>query len=196
MLPMLDKLLAFQFGGFYGGDVGNLLAYWEQIGVFSYVLPFLLIFAVVFGILMKIRVFGDNRGLNAVIALVIGLLALQFELVPIFFSEIFPRVGVALSIILVLLVLAGLFLDPDNKAVNYGLLAVGVIIFLAVLVKTAGFLGWYSGYWWYANWPSILLGIVVIAIFFAIINSVGPRPRIPDMRGFWAQPAQPVPPRP
>ncbi len=182
---MLESLLSFQFGGFYGGTVGNLLSQWEQAGVFSYVLPFLLIFAVIFGILSKIKVFGDNRTLNSIIALVIGLLALQFELVPIFFSEIFPRVGVALSIILVFLILAGLFLDPDNKAVNYGLLGVGVITFLAVLIKTSGYLGWYSGYWWYANWPSILIGIVVIGIFFAIINSVGTPKQIPDMYGLW-----------
>src|SRR3972149_1849 len=182
---MLEHILGFQFGGFYAGDFGNLLAYWEQLGVFSYVLPFLLIFAVIFGVLMKIEVFGQNKGLNAVIALVIGLLSLQFEMVPIFFSEIFPRVGVALSIILVLLVLAGLFLDPNNKAVNYGLLGVGVIVFLAVLVKTAGYLGWYSGYWWYANWPSILIGLVVLGIFFAIINSAGPKTKVPDLYGLW-----------
>ncbi len=172
---MLEHVLSFQFGGFYGGDVGNLLSYWEQLGVFSYVLPFLLIFAVVFGILTKIKVFGENKGLNAVIALVVGLLALQYEFVPLFFSEIFPRVGVALSIILVLLVLVGLFIDPDSKAINYGLLAVGVIIFLSVLINTAGYLGWYSAYWWYVNWPSILLGVIVIGIFFAIINSASPK---------------------
>jgi len=177
-----------QVAGFYGGTVGNILAYWEQAGVFSYILPFLLIFAVIFGILMKIKVFGDNRSLNAVIALVVGLLALQFDLVPVFFSEIFPRVGVALSILLTLLVLVGLFLDPNSKYVSYGLLGVGVIIFLAVLVKTAGYLGWYSAYWWSAYWPQAVLGMVVLGIFFAIINSAGPRKDLPEMRGFWAQP--------
>jgi len=177
---MFESLLSFQFGGFYGGTIGNLLAYWEQLGVFSYVLPFLLIFAIVFGILMKIRVFGENRSLNAIIALVIGLLALQFDLVPIFFSEIFPRVGVALSILLTLIVLLGLFFDPNQKYLNYGLLAIGVIIFISVLIKTAGSLGWYSGYWWYANWPSILLGIIILGIFFAVINSVGERADLPD----------------
>ena len=182
MLEVLESVLSLQFGGFYGGDVGNLFAYWEQLGVFSYVLPFLLIFAVVFGILAKIKVFGENRGLNAVIALVVGLLALQYELVPVFFSEIFPRVGVALSIILVLLVLVGLFIDPDSKAINYGLLAVGVIIFLSVLIKTAGFIGWYSAYWWYVNWPSILLGVIVIGIFFAIINSASPKGKTSDLK--------------
>jgi len=188
---MFEHFLSFQFGGFYGGEIGNLLAYWEQLGVFSYLLPFLLIFAVVFGIFTKIKVLGENRTLNAVIALVVGLLALQFELVPIFFSEIFPRVGVAIAIILVLLVLTGLFLDPDNKAVNWGLLVAAGIIFFSVLIKTAGYLGWYSAYWWYVNWPSILIGVVVIVIFFAIISSAGGSGTggsHGDYRGFWAGP--------
>lgn len=185
---MLESLLSFQFGGFYGGNIGSLLATWEQAGVFSYVLPFLLIFAIVFGILMKIKVFGDNKGLNTVIALVIGLLALQFELVPIFFSEIFPRVGIALSVILTLLILVGLFLDPDNKAVNYGLLGVGVIIFLVVLIKTAGYLGWSSFYLWYANWPTILLVGGVIAVIAAVIASTGPKKPLDPLKGYWGRP--------
>ena len=190
---MIEGLITFAwYGGYYsGGQIGDLFARLEQTGFFSYVLPFLLIFAVVFGILSRINIFTQkddnkpNNAINAIISLTVALLSLQFELVPIFFSEIFPRVGVALSIILVFLILAGLFLDPDNKAVNYGLLGVGVITFLAVLIKTSGYLGWYSGYWWYANWPSILIGIVVIGIFFAIINSVGTPKQIPDMYGLW-----------
>ena len=180
---MLEHVLSFQFGGFYGGDVGNLLSYWEQLGVFSYVLPFLLIFAIVFGILTKIKVFGENKGLNAVIALVVGLLALQYAFVSLFFSEIFPRVGVALSILLVLIILVGLFFGPENsKVVNYLLLGVSIIAFLAVLINTAGYIGWYSAYWWYVNWPSILLGVIVIGIFFAIINSAGPKKEFPELK--------------
>jgi len=181
---MLESLLSFQFGGFYGGTVGNLLAYWEQAGVFSYVLPFLLIFSVVFGILTRIQVFGDNKALNAVVSLVIGLLALQFELVPIFFSEIFPRVGVALSILLVLIILIGLFFDSkNNQIINYGLLGVGVIIFLAVLVKTSGYLGWYSGYWWSAHWPEVIGVIAFIAVIGAVIGAVGgKKPKFPPLQ--------------
>lgn len=188
MLPVLSSLVSFQFVSFYGGSVGDLLYYWEQLGVFSYVLPFLLIFAIVFGILTKIQVFGDKRGINAVIALVVGLLALQYDLVPIFFSEIFPRLGVALSILLSLIILVGLFFSSkDNKVINYILLAVSVIIFLAVLIKTTGALGFYSAYWWYINWPSILIGIVVIGIFFAVISSVGGGRKVPELKMNWGE---------
>ena len=179
---MLEHILSFQFGGFYGGDVGNLLSYWEQLGVFSYVLPFLLIFAIVFGILMKIKVFGENKGLNAVIALVVGLLALQYAFVSVFFSEIFPRVGVALSILLTLIILIGLFFSSENnKVINYILLGVSVIAFLAVLINTAGYTGWYSAYWWYVNWPLILVVAGVIGLVILVISSASPKGQVPPL---------------
>lgn len=179
-------------GGFYGGTIGNLLFNLEQAGFFSYVLPFLLIFSLVFGILTRTQIFKDNKAINGIIALVVGLLALQFDLVPIFFSEIFPRLGVALAIILALLILAGLFFDPNNKFVGYGLLLVGVIIFLVVLIQTAGWLGWQSGFWWYDNWPTVIGIVAFLIIIIAIISSAGGGSGpIPDYRGFWAQPSTP-----
>jgi hypothetical protein len=157
------------FGGYYGGTIGSLLAYWEQAGFFSYVLPFLLIFALVYGILMRAKVFKDNKAINGVIAFSVGLLALQFDFVPIFFSELFPRLGVALSIILALLILLGLFFDPENSAIGYGLLAIAGIIFLIVLVQTAGWTGWYAGYFWYDSWPGIIAIIVFLGGLAVVI---------------------------
>ena len=43
--------------GFFGGGFGNLLSQLEQLGFFSYVLPFLLIFALVFGIGVGVSMF-------------------------------------------------------------------------------------------------------------------------------------------
>ncbi|MDP3992592.1 MAG: hypothetical protein U1B79_01195 [Candidatus Pacearchaeota archaeon] len=177
---MLEHILAFQFGGFYGGDIGNLLAYWEQAGVFSYVLPFLLIFAVVFGILSRTKMFGEaNKGLNAVVSVVIGLLALQFEFVPFFFSDIFPRLGIGLSVILVLMILVGMFLPEKNtSAVNYLLLGVAVIIFIVIITKSFGDLGFGTsniGYFIYSNLPTITIIIIVMVAIGAIVGAGAPK---------------------
>ena len=170
-----------QFAGYYGGSIGNLLSFFEQAGFFSYALPFLLIFALVFGVLMRTKIFKENKGLNVVIALVVGLMSLQFDFVPVFFSQIFPRVGVALSIILAFLILAGLFFDPSNKYLGWGLLGVGVIAFLIVLFQTLGFTGFYSGYWWYANWPTVVAIAVFIILIISIVNSYQ-KPTVPDYK--------------
>ncbi len=191
---MLDKILTLQFGGYggyYGGTFGELLFQLEQAGFFSYVLPFLLIFALVFGILTRTQIFKDNKAINGVIALVVGLLSLKFDFVPIFFSEIFPRLGIGLAIILALLILAGLFFDPKNKLVNYSLLAVGVIVFLVVLIQTAGWVGWTSGFLLYDNWPRIVMIIIVIALLGFVINSMGPKKKWPPYTARIFEPAQP-----
>ena len=86
---MLRGLILASFS-FEGGTIGDFLSVWEQAGFFSYLLPFLLIFALVFGILTQIQLFRENKAINAIIALVVGLISLQFPMVPQFFSEIFP----------------------------------------------------------------------------------------------------------
>jgi len=84
--------------------VTDVLNTWDQYGVFSYVIPFLIIFAVVFGILQKSKIFGTEekaKGINAILGLAIGLAALQFDFVSTFFATIFPRFGVGIAILLI-----------------------------------------------------------------------------------------------
>ncbi|MEM3091232.1 MAG: hypothetical protein QXX55_02015 [Candidatus Pacearchaeota archaeon] len=182
--------LFLQYGTFYGGSIGNLLSYWEQAGFFSYLLPFLLIFALVFGILNKTKFFGD-RTINGILALVVGLLALQFNFVPVFFSEIFPRVGIGLSVILALLILAGLFFDPDNKHINWFLLGFAIIVFFVVLFQTFSWVGWSPRFWLYDlvyNWPGVL-SIVIFLVIIGIIISAGKETQkeLPNINPIWAR---------
>ncbi|RLG14535.1 hypothetical protein DRN69_04120 [Candidatus Pacearchaeota archaeon] len=155
---------------FLGGTFTDILSSWEELGVFNYLLPFLLIFSLIFGILTKIRLFKDNKAINAIIALSVALMSLQFSRVTEFFSEIVPRMGIALLIILAILILLGIFIDPKNNVINYVLLGIGVVIILVVLVQTAGSLGWQSGQWWSDNWP-MLLGIIALFVLIIIVIS-------------------------
>lgn len=166
---MLKEMIALaSYNAFSEGIIGDLLSKWEQMGFFSYLLPFLLLFALVFGILTRVQVFKDNRWVNGIIALSVALMALQFEFVPAFFSQIFPRVGVALAILLGIFIVAGLFMDPESKAVNYLLLGVGVLVIGLVLIQSAGELGWASGQWWENNWQMVI-GAVFLLILIAVI---------------------------
>ncbi|MCH8945915.1 MAG: hypothetical protein IIA85_03260 [Nanoarchaeota archaeon] len=163
--------------GFYGGDIGNFLLQLEQLGFFSYLLPFLVIFALIFGILSRINIFEDNKAINAIISLSVGLMALQFGFVSNFFSEIFPRLGVGLAIILVVLIFLGLFMDPEQKAMNYGMLGIGAIIVVVILIESAVFSGTSFGFFirQYAGLGLILL--VVGGLVAAAIASAGKRDR-------------------
>jgi hypothetical protein len=96
--------------------ITEVLNKWNDMGVFSYVLPFLLIFAVVFAILTKTKLFGDeNKPAVAIISLAVGLLALQFDIVATFFATIFPRFGVGIAIMLVLLIGLALWTSQDSS---------------------------------------------------------------------------------
>jgi hypothetical protein len=176
---MFKEMIFLQTGTlFSGGQIGALLSEWEQAGVFAYMLPFLLIFALVFGLLSKINIFGGGqdaskgKGINAIIAVAVALMALQFDVVSVFFAEIFPRMGVALSIILVLLVVGGLFI-PTNKENNWFLVVLSVIVFIiiaTVVLNSMGALGWLSNIPWLENiWNQYGSIIIFVAVIIAVI---------------------------
>lgn len=172
---MIKSVMLAWYGGFESGGIGDFLNEMQNAGFFSYVLPFLLIFALVFGILTQIKIFKEHKSINGVIAFVVGLMALQFDFVPIFFAEIFPRLGVGLAILLLILIFVGIFSDPDSNAVMYTLMGVGMIIAVIVLISTAGSLGWSSGYWWYDNWKTVAVVLVVLAALGIIVGSANPQ---------------------
>lgn len=169
---MLKELIFLQTAGSFGtGIIGDLLAKWEELGFFSYLLPFLLIFALVFGILTKVQIFKDNKIVNGIIALAVAFMALQFSFVPMFFAQIFPRVGIGLVIILAIIVVAGLFIDPKSKMINYFLLGIGVLITGVIIVQSAGELGWQSAEFWTTYAPTIVLGVFILIVVFVVIGA-------------------------
>jgi hypothetical protein len=161
------------------GAIGNLLTKLAEAGFFSYLIPFLLIFALVFGILVKVKIFKENKMVNGIIALSVALMSLQFDFVPTFFSQIFPRLGIGLAIVLVVLILAGLFIDPDNKAINYVLLGIAAVIVGAVIIQSAGAVGWQSGEWWSNNWEVIMGSIVLVVIVALVVAGSGNKNQTP-----------------
>jgi len=170
---MINEGLIFLYSyGYYGGAIGNALSRLEQMGFFAYVLPFLLIFALVFGILSSMKIFRENRGVDAVIALVVALMALQFDFVPVFFSQVFPRMGVALAAVLVILIVAGFFVNPKQAWQMYIFLGIGVIAAIAVVVSTFQNVGFYSSYWIYQYLPEVALLIAVIIIVLIVTQVI------------------------
>jgi len=161
--------------GYYGGAIGDTLNKLANMGFFAYVLPFLLIFTLVFGILSSMKLFKENRGVDAVIALVVGMMALQFDMVPVFFAQIFPRMGIALAAILVILILAGFFVDPKKAWMMYLFLGIGVIAAIVVLITTASNVGFYSSYWIYQYIPEIAVVVGVIVIILIVTNVIKPK---------------------
>lgn len=164
---------------FEGGAIGNVLNIWAQAGIFSYAIPFLLIFALVFGILSRMNIFKKSDGqpntaISGIIALAVALMSLQFPIVPMFFAELFPALGIGLAVILVVLIISGLFIDPDNKGWMVGLMVVSVVVVIGVLVSASSSLGFVFGTWWRYNWPTMLGIGIFIALIIAIVVASKP----------------------
>lgn len=152
-------------------SIEQLFYQWEAIGVFQWVLPFLLIFAVVFGVLSATNILGGNKGVHVVIALAIGLLALRIQLVQAFFTELFPRFAIGLAVLLVVVILVGLFIpDEHKKGWLIGLAIVGVLIGVGVIIATFDTFAWFDSFFWQEYWGVIIGGVllVLLIVFMAI----------------------------
>ena len=151
-------------------SIGEILSQWQSAGVFVYVLPFLLIFAVVFGILTQTRILGANKGVHVVVALVIGLLALQLNFVSQFFTQIFPRLGVALAVIIVAAIMVGLFIHNEQaKYWMYGLGTIGAVAWLIVSLGAFDSLGWFSSYNVSDYIGTIIGAVLLIGVIIAVV---------------------------
>jgi hypothetical protein len=160
------------FDAYGGGSIGNLFAQWEAAGVFTYALPFLLIFAMIYSILSFVKVFQNNKAVNAIISLAVALMALQFNLVSVFFADIFPRLGVALSIVLILLILGTSFLDWENKGMKWFLflvIAIAVIVVVWGPLKDIGLFGWGMPVWFGGNVGNIIGAAVIIGLIIWVV---------------------------
>jgi len=151
------------------GTITGVLNNLNEMGIFSYVIPFLLIFAVIYAILEKSKILGDNRGVGVIVSASIGLLALQFDFVSEFFSVIFPRFGIGISIFIVLIIMLGFFLPEGNpkgseKWIGW-VVGIGVAVWsLSAWDQWSGSSGF--GGWFVENvWAIIVLAILITIMF-------------------------------
>ena len=157
--------------------ITDVLNAWNQFGVFSYVIPFLLIFAVVFAILDKTKILGDkNRPLLAIVSASVGLLALQMDFVSEFFAVIFPRFGIGLSVFLVLVIILGFFFSDSTGKPEGAMKWIGWVVGIGVAVWALtswsdwrGYPGWGLNFWLQDYfWPLIIVAAVIGVIAWVV----------------------------
>jgi len=145
----------------------------------KFVYPFLLIFFIVFAVLEKTKVLGDDRKqLNALVAFVIGLIFVGTVFPKLVVSNMILFLTVALVIVFVVLLLWG-FVSSGDKGfvISTGLktflfiilgIAVVVAVFWAIGAGGGFFDFLFSSSWSNAFWTNFLF-IVVIAAALALV---------------------------
>ncbi len=128
----------------------------DSIGLTDVILPFLLIFVIIFAILQKTRVLGETKkNLNIVVALVVGLLVVIPHVTGRFpansdpvniINDALPQVSIVLVAIIFLLLMIGVF---GQDLVFLGVTAPGWVAlfsFVVIIIIFGGAAGWWSGY--------------------------------------------------
>ncbi len=163
------------------GSLADILFQWDRLGVFDFMLPMLLVFAIVYGILASTKFFGGNKGVHIIIAVAIALMSLRYQFfLSSFLSELFPRLGIGLSIILAILILVGMFIDLDETRYwGYGLAALGAIIGIIIVFQSFDRLGYgfFNSYLGTDFVGYIVLGVLLIGVIIAVAASGGGKPR-------------------
>ena len=151
--------------------ITDILNTWAQVGIFAYVLPFLIIFAIIFGILNKTKILGDNKGVQATISIAIGLTSLQFDYVSNFFATIFPYAGMGIAVLLIALILLGLGTDEEKGKKIW--LWLGVVIFAFVILNSFNALSWFNtGYPFFQEWGTMMFwGLLIVGVVIAVVKS-------------------------
>jgi len=142
-------------------------------------LPFLLVFIVVFAILQKTKLLGDGKAqIDSLVALVIGLITIGYAYQTGVIVDLMGWLALGVAVILVFLILYGfvagdLSKAPDWMKITFGILAglftIGVVIYVTGLGDFA--LKWFEGAQDGFLMNAILIVLVIGAVITATVTS-------------------------
>lgn len=169
----------------------NIVAFFDRLGVYDVILPFLLVFTLVFSILEKTKVLGtENDGntkknLNAMVAFVLGFFVIASAQLVEIITQVSSQVVVLLLLAVLFLMLIGSFAKEgeafslENTAWNVVFMVimfVGIIFIFLNAIKTKSghswlevFWNWLSSYWTSAG-VAALIFIILVILFMAWIT--------------------------
>ena len=152
----------------------------DSWGLTDVMLPFLLIFVVIFAILQKSNILGEGkRKYNLVFSLVVGMLVVVphvtgrypagKDIVEIMNNSL-PQVALISVAIIMVLILIGLFGGEAKWMGSYLSGWIAIVAFIIVLVIFGGSAGWWGNWSWFNNFfGQQTIAIIVMILVFAII---------------------------
>ena len=154
-------------------DIPGFIGWFEGIGGFDVILPFLLIFTITFAILDKANIF-DKPSVNVILSVIAGFfLVMQSDMVLII-QGFLPRISMLILTFLMILLVAGSlgFLPSDSWSGIAVFVAIGSVIW-AMGASVGWNVPWLS--WFTPEDISVLivLGVFVLIIWF-IVKKPGP----------------------
>lgn len=180
----------------------------DDFGFFNVVLPFIFVFAVVFAILEKTMILGNEgtkekpkprASINAMVSFAVALFVVAATNVVSAIRESLPMIVLVLIVIISFMMLAGSFMGSgefsfSDDRYKFWRISLTVIMFIAVIlifmgvIKTDEGVSWLNYSWNYiiSNWATgpVVSGIVFLAVIIgAIYFIVGPREKKGEENG-------------
>ncbi len=105
----------------------------QEFGFFSVMLPFLLVFSILYGILERTKLFGENKhDINAVIAFSMGLIVVATSWVVGALTDFLPYVGLLSVVVISALMLLAMFYEKLDDLYKVGIVKYGGPIFVTI----------------------------------------------------------------
>jgi len=150
----------------------------ENVFFAKMLLPFLLVFVLVFAILQKSKILGDGKAqVDAIVGMVVGLILIGASGPRDIIVGIMPWMAVGIAVILVFFVLYG-FVAGDLSGSNMpnslkyvfgglaGVFTIGVVLFVSGLWENIwDSFGGASEVWMNVVMVAVILGVVAVAVF-------------------------------
>ncbi len=164
--------------------LGNAIAFLQDFGLFDVILPFLLVFTIVFAVLEKTKIFGvekdqTRKNLNSMVAFSIAFFVTASVKIVSAFQVALPQISLILVILISFMLLAGVFFKDEQldffgkftktTGIIMGVIALVILfIFLAAFGYTDYLFAFFQGDNSTLVTSIILLLLVVAAIWFII----------------------------
>lgn len=161
--------------------LGRAIEFLSDFGFFDVILPFLLIFTVVFGVLEKTAIFGKENGkpkknINSMIAFVIAFFFIASKQLVQATNISLPQVAMVLIVIMSFMMLVGFFMSGEKEFSfaehKGGMIFFTLIMFLGIMAIFLNAFGWLEPLIAYSSdetWQSFFTLAVLFAFIIGII---------------------------
>lgn len=157
----------------------GVIEFLDKVGIYDVVLPFILVFTIIFAILEKTKIFGlekvgkeeyTKKNLNAMVAFVVSFLVVASSKLVAAINQALANVVLLLLVSISFLILIGSFFSYKEEAfLEKGPWRTSFMIVMTIGVALVfmNALGWLQPFWDYVTkyWDSAAVGSLILIIF-------------------------------
>ncbi len=175
----------------------NFASYLQAYGVMDFLLPFVLVFTIIYAVSSRMPLFRDNKNFRVIISLVLGLLfvvphitgtyPLGYDPVQVM-NEALPSISLVAIAAIMLLLLLGIFGKGFSQAaapfIAFGAIGFVIYIFGAALNVWRG--PYDIFYWWTTEVTELMVIILVFGLIVMFITKDDKGTKFGDtVKGAW-----------